>query len=433
MNSTGAFKQQKYFVTTTPIIGDQWIAQYSAVATYPSRVQVSSGGEAYILWQNTVIKLNTSGNKTFAIDLSVFVDVFCSMVDSNNNVYVGGLIDNVPGIIKYDSLGNLIWEKTFGTGVYRPIVSIQVATNGDVFCLAGVQPPVTTYSNPCVVWKLDSNGNVINQRKVLKAASTSTTYVQIDNTNSKLYITGSDFSSGRSEVLTGTYDLTNTDTASGIVYQSSTVDKYYTNNYGYTNCTLVYDATYFYQVCSRYITSTGILHSVFVKINKSTGAISYSKELVISGVASTISGIVTDNNGFIYVYGNVSGGDDSGPGFIAKISTSTGNVVWCKKLGSSTQLIWDVAYSNGFLYINSISYVSGYHSACIKMNVDGSLPNGTYGTYWTFTATTPTLVTYNAASTGTTTGTNSTTAYSVTTPSYTTSTSSATITTTYIP
>jgi len=429
MNSTGAFKQQKNFVTTVPIIGQQWIAQFTTSATTVVYCQPVASGDTYILWDNKVIKLNSDGNKTFANQYSVYVSPFCSCYDSSNNLFVGGQIDGWAGVIKYDSSGNIVWQKQFGS-VYS-VISVQPGSSGDVLVMTGDISPVNGFFGPYVMWRINSSGTVINQRKLLKTSTTSLTSMYVDTTNSKLYVTGTDFTTpSRGQIITGTYGLTNNDAASQMVIQSSATDNYLTAATPYIEQTIVSDSTYLYQIGYRVI--SGTTRSVYMKINSSTGAISYSNSIVIGGVSCTINGITSDNANYIFVYGNISS-SDTGNGFVSKIRMSDGVIIWTKRLGGGNQYIWNMQYNGGFLYITTENVTGGYKGACIKLNSDGSLPDGTYATSWVFATVSATTTSYNAGSTGTTTGSSSTTAYSSAAAANSVTTASVTVTTTNIP
>lgn len=429
MNSTGAFKQQKNFITTTPIVGGQWIAQYATSATSQVYCQPVSSGDSYILWDDKSIKINSSGSKTFANQYSVYVRPMCSCYDSSNNLVVGGQIDNVAGVIKYDSSGNILWQKTFST--VNSVISVQATASGDVLVMAGDPSPVDYFIGPYVMWRINSAGTVVNQRRILKPSTTSITSMSIDNTNGTLYITGTDYSNpSNGQIITGKYGLGNNDAASSMITQSSATESYKTAATGYPNQTIVNDSTYIYQVGYR-VTSLGTIRSVYMKINSSTGVISYSNQIVI-GVSCTINGIVSDGSTYVYVYGNISS-SDTGSGFVSKIRMSDGVIIWTKRLGSGNQVIWNMQYNDGFLYITTENITGGYKSALIKLNSDGSLPDGTYGTSWYFLGVTATTITNTASSAGTTTGSTSNTAYSSTAPANSVTTASVTVTTTNIP
>lgn len=424
MNSTGALKQQRNLITTVPIVGQQWIAQYATSATNPVFCAPASSGDVYVVWDQTVIKLNSNGGKTFAIQNSSANIVSCASVDPNGNLYVGAGTE----IYKYDSFGSIIWQKAFGGGgSFSTIVGI---SDNTVFALQTSLPPVTGYFGNTCMYKLTSTGSITNQRKLLKSTTTEGTSFTQDTVNGKLIVTGTNFVSGRGQVITGVYDYSNAGTGSPMYLQSSTTDSYLTAGSSSSLNTIVTDGTYSYQVVYRVI--SGTTRSVYTKINNSTGAESYSNQITINGTACTIYGITKDTSGYIYVYGNVSS-SDTGLGFVSKILASDGSIVWSKTLGFTQQFIWSMSYSGGFLYLTTETLSGGYKSACIKLNSDGSLPNGTYGTNWKFASASASLTSYGAASSTTTTGTNSSTSNLSVTTTYSTSTSSATITTYNIP
>lgn len=422
MNSTGAFKQQNNFVITIPIVGQQWIAQYATNATAQSYSVPTSGGDVYIAYENTIIKLNTNGGKTFAITDNSTNYASCVAVDSNDNLYVGAYRQ----IIKYNSFGSIVWQtKINANDSFHNIVPINDTT---VFALQS-QSPVVGYSSTSCMYKLDGTGSVVNQRRLLKSTSTYTTCLFNDISTSSLVVTGTNFVGTRGEVVTGIYDYTNTDVASAMVTQTST-NSYTTSGDPNSLNTIVSDGTYNYQLIYRTVSST--VYSVFAKINRTTGAESYSYQILINGTACTIYGMTKDNSGYLYLYGNVSG-SDTGLGFICKVQASTGTVIWAKTLGFTQQFIWGLNWVDNFLYTNTETVSGGYKSACIKLKADGSLPTGTYGTNWRFDTVTATLNSVTATTSTTTTGTNIVTSNTSSVPTYTTTTASVTVTTYNIP
>lgn len=428
MNSTGAFKQQQYFVTTTPITGDQWIAESTGGSPF-NQVQPAPSGDIYVVKGNAIIKLNSSGNKTFANTLSASATIYSTATDTNSNLYVGGIIDSVPGIIKYDSSGNIVWQRKLSTEAGQTISSIQVATNGDVFALLGrVMPLSTGYglpSSPYTVWKLDSTGAVVNQRKTLRASTTATESLFIDNTNSKLYISGTEFGAAGAptKIINGVYGLSNTDVAESLVTATSSTNSFSLGSSQYSYKTTVTDGTYIYQ-----IGQVGGAYQFYAKINKSTGAYVYQYALPDIGADS----ITMDSSGYMYIFYNYASEGSPMYGYIIKIRMSDGAVIWSKKLGVIDVYISQMTWSNNFLYIVATDN-STSDSACIKLKDDGSLPNGTY-TGWTFANYTPYVISGTITpTTSTTSGTNTTTSYTNSVTSFTQSTASVTITTTNIP
>lgn len=461
LNSMGALRNMTLYVTTTPMESDQWIAEFAGTSGDPQRFYCmpNSSGDVYITdGYLGVFKLASNGTKTYAKFFTLLdsTSLNCQpYVDSSGNLYVGGQWDtgrtspvwsgSIPILIKYDSSGTILWQQGLSTtpALYSmSVLSIRTTSSGDLFVLTGYdQGTAPTPGTPgpnavYVVFKIDpSTGAIINQRKVLKQATTATTELIIDSINSNVIVAGTDFSSPQA-ILIGYYDFTNTDSASVMLTQYSTSDLYSLNFGAGRTSNMATDGTYVYMIGNREI--SGITRTVYMKINKTTGAVSYSNALVINTASIALFGITMDNSGYIYVSG-YSGGPFSGRVSITKIRCSDGAVVWSKMMGNDpySENIGPVVWLDGYLYYCASQTSAGagppIHQACIKLKDDGSLPNGTYGTYWTFTSTTPTLVSYMPQTTGTTTGTNLNTTYSVYTPAGTTSNDSSGVTTYYIP
>lgn len=431
LNTTGALKQQRG-TSVIPLPDNQWISQLNGVSFSIGEVAVDSYGYTYVMTPGTqgitkvdpngalVSTFNTSSVNTYTI---VYVDTFGNMYASGNITSSG----SKANIIKYDSAGNILWQKFFNLALN--VNAIQVSSSNDLFVLVSSGGGTGTY----IVFKLDpSTGAIVNQRKLLKQATSGPSDLLIDNSNGNLIVAGTDYQT-RSEILIGTYNFTNTDTASNMLYQSSTVDSYETFAGGANNQSIVTDGTYIYQVAYRVI--SGVTRSVFMKIDRSTGAVSYSNSIVISGNSLQLGGITIDNNGYIYVVGNYSVG--TGQTIITKINSSTGTIVWAKRFGNGTtstnNIITGPTWSRGSIYFTAqvtiYSPSIADYWAIIKLKDDGSVANGTYGGHWIITTPTTSLVSYMPQATGTTTGANSTTVNTVTTSALTKTTSSITSTT----
>lgn len=427
INSTGALKQQRSFVTT-PISGGQWLAQFAntAISTIP-QVQPMPSGDIFVVSDSKLIKLTSSGSKTFANLLSGYQEAFCLCADSSNNLYVGGLIDNYPAVIKYDSSGNITWQLKLSTSAYSPITSIQVATNGDVFALLGSQMPISgsyvPYTTANTIWKISSNGTVLNQRKTLKASTSFLECLFIDNTNSKLYVAGTEWvgTDLPTKVILGSYGLSNTDVAETLVTATRSTNSLYIGGSPYDYKTMVSDGTYIYQLV--YIGGGG---SNILKINKTTGATSYF--YFVS--SAYLNGITMDNAGYMYIMGNSNSSSD-GYGIVMKVRMSDGVIIWSKKIGTSTVTLYQITWSDGYVYVTASKTAFGYSSICIKMKDDGNITSGTYGG-WAFANLTHTTSTPFTPTTATATGNNTTTAYTNSALTYTQTTASVTVTTTTI-
>lgn len=436
LNSVGALKEQNSAFSLIPISDTQWIAQlnsasgilYAAIPSLNGNVFLPTPGSEGLLKLNTLGSLVSVFNTNPAYGNGVILTI-----DKNENAYVGSTYDDSgllkPLIIKYNSFGKILWQQ-FIDIINNTVLCIKVTPSNDLFVLVGDSnggDPASGYG-PYILFKINPvTGAIINQRKLLKYTSSAPSDLAIDDTTGDLLIAGTDYQT-TSEILIGTYDYTNTDTASNMVYQSSGTDDYQTFFGGAGNQSIVTDSTYIYQVAYRVI--SGITRSVFMQIDKSTGAVNYSYAVTVGGGSLALYGITKDNSGNIYVTGFTS--STTGFTYIMQIDASTGSINWIKSLGTSIQFdrIDSATWSKGFLYFSATtqSGATTYYAA-IKLKDDGSVVDGTYGTYWTFATPTPTLVSYMPSTTGTTTGSNNTTSETATTTSISRVSSSITITT----
>lgn len=418
LNTTGILKRQRG-IAIGPIISDQWIAQLNTTTYGLGGVVVDSLGNAYV---NTgfanqsqgITKITSTGSLVFS-KISSDGDNGITAIDSSDNVYVGYQLYvagvSYPNIIKYDSNGNILWQKYFPSVNNRQTLAIQPTNAGDLFVLTGNAfggDPLFGGAGPYVVWKLDpTNGSTISQRTVLNFA-TGTNDIYVDSTNGQLIIAGTDYGASPNRILIGFYNFTNTDAASNVLYQEPsnlTTDSYDTFFAGQSFQNVVADSSFVYQVAYR--TISGITRSIYQKINRTTGAVSYSYDVTTSGNSLALIGITIDNSGSLYITGNSAGSFQSA--YIMKINASTGAITWIKRVGDLGLTIFETlggpTWSNGYVYFNVTAGLSPSPNqhALFKLKDDGSATSGTYGGIWNIGSVTATNTSYLPFATGTTT------------------------------
>ena len=79
--------------------------------------------------------LDTSGIKTLGIDLDNYLAQAYRIIDYNNDYYVSGLTENANdyGLIKLDSLGNILWHRTYGGGASDHCFGMAAGEDGSIF------------------------------------------------------------------------------------------------------------------------------------------------------------------------------------------------------------------------------------------------------------------------------------------------------------
>jgi len=145
---------------------------------------VESNGDLYVAAQfNTgpllaVMKLNAStGAFVWARTLSGTSNSTCVAVDNSSNVYIGGRTSTNGVIIKVDSNGNLIWQRSVSIGVASRIRSISVnsATN-TIYALCSPNSTGNTYS---FILSIPTDGSLTGTYSV---GGTSVTYASTSET-----------------------------------------------------------------------------------------------------------------------------------------------------------------------------------------------------------------------------------------------------------
>ena len=129
----------------------------------------SFGAGEHDFW---VLKLDSSGNiswqKTYGGSSGEYAH---SILQTSDGGYMaGGRIHESPGsdhynilILKLDSSGNLSWQKRYGRSNYDGVSSIQQTTDGG-YIMAGYTSSLGSSMDEIWVLKLDSSGNVIWQK-----------------------------------------------------------------------------------------------------------------------------------------------------------------------------------------------------------------------------------------------------------------------------
>ena len=172
-----------------------------------------------------VIKLDSNGNILWQKMIGSLPDAdsgFGIVVDSSGNVYVNGVQASDTyngsdyGVIKFDSNGNVLWQKRIG-GYYSDLgFDIALDTNNNVY-VCGYQNSDTYGLNDYGVIKLDTNGNLLWQKKIGGTGSDMVTEnsLTVDGSGN-VYVNGYQLSD-----TNGSYDfgVVKLDTAGNLLWQ----------------------------------------------------------------------------------------------------------------------------------------------------------------------------------------------------------------------
>lgn len=160
--------------------------------TLPSNILplacVESNADLYVVGQYTtsslfvIVKLNAStGVLVWARTLSATTFAACVAVDNSSNVYIGGKTSTNSVIVKVDSGGNLIWQRSVSIGVTSSIrsISVNTATN-TIYALCS---PTSTSNAYSFILSLPTDGSLTGTYSV---GGTSVTYSSTSQTLSAL-------------------------------------------------------------------------------------------------------------------------------------------------------------------------------------------------------------------------------------------------------
>jgi len=149
---------------------------------------VESNTDLYVVGQYTtsslfvVVKLNAStGALIWARTLSATTSAACVAVDNSSNVYIGGRTSTNGVIVKVNSGGNLVWQRSVSIGVNSLIrsISVNTATN-TIYALCS---PTSTSNDYSFILSVPTDGSLTGTYSV---GGTSVTYSSTSQTLSTL-------------------------------------------------------------------------------------------------------------------------------------------------------------------------------------------------------------------------------------------------------
>jgi len=178
-------------VSTTPLmkINSSFSVLWKAFSSsFDALAVVESNADLYVVGRYEtgpllyVMKLNAStGAFVWARTLSTSNRAVCVAVDSSSNVYVGGRTASNGIILKVDSSGNLVWQRSVSIGVNSQITSISVnTTNNTIYALSS---PTSTSNNYSFILSIPTDGSLTGTYSV---GGSSVTYASTSETLSAL-------------------------------------------------------------------------------------------------------------------------------------------------------------------------------------------------------------------------------------------------------
>ncbi len=331
-DSSGNAQWTKQFGTTEDdnvysVAVDSAYNIYITGYTYGSFDENTNAGNADIL----LIKFNSNGDKLWTKQFGIKNNDYgySIAIDSNNNIYITGqTYGNLDGntstgqedvfLMKFDTNGNKIWTKQFGSSNIDSSKSLAIDSNNNIYIsgytLGNLDGNTSAGYKDIFLIKIDSNGNKFWTKQFGTSASDEGYAIKIDS-NDNIYITGNTSGALDNNTIIGLYDIF-------LTKFNSSGDKIWTKQFGTINS-------------------------------------NYGKSLII------------DSSDNIYISGYTNGTfvENINAGsydlFLTKMSSS-GDTIWNKQFGSSKT---DYGYSSAIDSSNNI-YITGYTSGVIDGNTN---------------------------------------------------------------
>lgn len=380
-------RQRKLRNTNTNAAHSGWVLR-----TY------GTGGRAGRVQTETLVAMNSvvPTHSYWITEIDDDAIGWLTVVDSEDNIYVLGSNDGITQttILKLDMNGNIVWQKYIDNGdsSFEGPYGLTIDSNDNIYfaVYATMNPSSLLYTN---VFKMNSNGEILWQKRVEMNIPDSWTspyggYIDQDNNyHLALYL------------WDGTLDyklcFIKFDSEGNVVFKKE-MDIHPASAISEAAYNIIPHAN------NIYIIGYESMNAVIVKADSTANNIIWQKkytatELAGSGLTPYHSVLDAENNIIVGGYVN-SSTISSIEGFLLKIDSATGNVIWNKTLGVNgrTEYSWNTSVdddnniyialeSESLSYDKSNAHIAKYDSAGnllwqrqIKANTTPAGVNGDY-------------------------------------------------------
>jgi hypothetical protein len=350
--------QQVNFVTVTNAGGDQQYRGLIKLGTYLYAVGYQSaqgqGG-----WDCIISKYDTNGNLIWhrCLGGAESDEMFEGIDTDGTYLYVAGRQSSQGQggadalLVKYDTNGNVIWQKGLGKEKHDTYVNITIA-NGYIYVVGHQGSQSLSGNYESLVVKYDMNGNLIWQR-ALGGVNTPRSGIVSDGSN--IYVVGTH----------GEYtgSILKYDTNGNLIWQRSS---------GYSNSyisDIVYSGGYIYFVGRQASQGQGGNDAYIAKCD-TNGVVIWQRGLGGSGSDRFLD--ISIDGSYLYTVGYTTtqslGGCDA---LVAKYDID-GNLIWQRTLGSSTNdLLLTVTVQDGCIYTAGSVFASSYNDVWARPSASG--------------------------------------------------------------
>jgi hypothetical protein len=294
--------------------------------------------------------------------------------DSSDNLYAVGYVNdsNTTGIVaKFNASGTIQWQRTLGASLPSDTnwVGVDVDNSSNVYVVGYTSSDGSLNARDVQVAKYDTNGN-LQWQKTLGTAGTLQQGLSaaVEASTGDFYIAGTFYASSGSQINRMLVLKYNT---SGVLQWQRSMTPANAANDSSGNAIALDSAGNLYIVGTT-PTSTSEGQGILVKYN-SSGVLQWQVGLSIGSGGSTYSGIAIDSSDNIFATGIATTGGTT-YGTVAKYNTS-GALQWKKQIGTaggSPALTGLSADSLGNVYATGIGG-PGFSSYIVKYDTNGSV------------------------------------------------------------
>lgn len=306
--------------------------------------------------ESIVLKSNVSDSWVATIaDRSTYDTYYGSsvVIDSNNNTYIFGGDDNSANanfIVKFDSIGNEIWQKQIGDSDSRFKYSDSLHIDSSDNIYMSLNEFYGPQNNSYIV-KIDTDAGIIWQTNLTGLYRNSEFSIVTDSTGN-VFTVGQTDDSGEQKLLLCKFDSTGNLVFHNIL-NNSTIDEA-----GY-NLTITNDSSTIL-VVGTIRTGVSNTSTMFVGSYAAIdGARNWEKTILGQYIDQTVSwgyAITTDEYGDAYVFGSAYQNSEGAPAILVHLDVA-GNINWTKRFGDFGCQYQ--AYGIGIVYENNSLYVTG--------------------------------------------------------------------------
>jgi len=293
----------------------------------------------------------------------------CLVYDSSNNLYIAGYTDGgSTGLVsKFDVNGSLLWQRTLGTTAPNATLffAIDIDNSNNVYVTGATSANGTIDGRDVQIVKYDTNGNLQWQKTLGSAGLTQQALsVVVEQSTGDFYVGAGFFPNSGfpqdTRILIAKYDT------SGTLQWQRSLTPVVSSNQAVCQDIALDSAGNIYIVGSTPNT-TSSNQAVLIKYN-SSGTLQWQVGLSKATGQSDYNGITIDSSDNIFVTGiAVTGPGGTQYGIVAKYDTS-GALQWKKRIGDPAfPVLYDITVDNsGNIYTTGSTYI-------LKHNTNGDL------------------------------------------------------------